>query len=708
MALGRLKNKEGLWTRIRKLALTDVGALVRKLGPEDLEAMERTLIEADFGVPATLDLVQALEDDWRRGKIKSVEDLRGTLVTRIESLLGSDTPGESMAWYQQAFNAATRTSKQLEPIILIDAAAEMLIADQYRLADGTIGTLLAGDPSGADGWYLRILLSRRTGDKDGAKTAIDDATTALLEKVYGVHRSFAGSDPPSTQPAGELLARLGDVMDDAKKLKELNKQELVAQEAAALTDLAWLQIYFAEKPAEAKPLIDALRTLLPADNVTIPRLEGWAALVANKPDDARVKLSAIAERDPLAMMGLIRLDAKSADPNNPEARDQYQLQARGLVNKNASGLLGAMIQDGLRDYGGKLVPGKDADAVRERIAAFPKDWLTIIDKPQSFYTIRAEADKVSHSFAEPMMGKVSIQNISEYDLSIGDDGVIHPDLWFDVSIKGISSAQRSGIVFDRISKAKVLHKGQTVTMPVRLDAGELAQSLLNTPMYAMLLYFSVYTNPTSAARGSVLPGAAGYRVQLKRVVDRSATPIASPQQQQKVFDTLAGGTPKEKIRLISLLQHYIMLLSDDKAGKQAQAKAREFQEEIRTMSGDSSPAISAWARSVGLLLNPPDRRLALLKQQAADTYVPARALAVLISREKDVLPVNDAMAFVAEIKKNDPDPLVRDLADAVVDDLAHPTTQPTTEPSLGDALAAPASPGAADGSAAPTTLPSPP
>jgi len=98
MALGRLKNKEGLWTRIRKLALTDVGALVRKLGPEDLEAMERTLIEADFGVPATLDLVQALEDDWRRGKIKSVEDLRGTLVTRIESLLGSDTPGESMAW----------------------------------------------------------------------------------------------------------------------------------------------------------------------------------------------------------------------------------------------------------------------------------------------------------------------------------------------------------------------------------------------------------------------------------------------------------------------------------------------------------------------------------------------------------------------------------------------------------------------------------
>lgn len=94
MALGRLKNKEGLWTRIKKLALTDVGALVRKLGPEDLETLERTLIEADFGVPATLDLVQSLEDDWRRGKIKNVDDLRAALLSRIEALLGSDASPE--------------------------------------------------------------------------------------------------------------------------------------------------------------------------------------------------------------------------------------------------------------------------------------------------------------------------------------------------------------------------------------------------------------------------------------------------------------------------------------------------------------------------------------------------------------------------------------------------------------------------------------
>jgi signal recognition particle GTPase len=56
----------GLWARLKRVALTDVGALVRGMNAADLEALERALIEADFGVPATLELVQAVEDEVRR------------------------------------------------------------------------------------------------------------------------------------------------------------------------------------------------------------------------------------------------------------------------------------------------------------------------------------------------------------------------------------------------------------------------------------------------------------------------------------------------------------------------------------------------------------------------------------------------------------------------------------------------------------------
>lgn len=93
MAGTKLSNTRlGLWGRIKRLALTDVGALVRGLKADDLEALEQVLIEADFGVPATLALVEALEADIRRGTLKTSDDVRSALTQRLEGLL-ADTDG---------------------------------------------------------------------------------------------------------------------------------------------------------------------------------------------------------------------------------------------------------------------------------------------------------------------------------------------------------------------------------------------------------------------------------------------------------------------------------------------------------------------------------------------------------------------------------------------------------------------------------------
>lgn len=88
------REKKNLWSRIKEIALTDVGALMRGLNAGDLENMERVLIEADFGVAATIELTQALEDEVRRGKLKTEADLRRALQQRLTTLLtGSEEPG---------------------------------------------------------------------------------------------------------------------------------------------------------------------------------------------------------------------------------------------------------------------------------------------------------------------------------------------------------------------------------------------------------------------------------------------------------------------------------------------------------------------------------------------------------------------------------------------------------------------------------------
>jgi fused signal recognition particle receptor len=79
--------KLSLWQRVKRIALTDVGALVRGMNAADLEALERTLIEADFGVQATVDLVQTVEDEVRRGRLKTEDDLKRAVTGRLAEIL---------------------------------------------------------------------------------------------------------------------------------------------------------------------------------------------------------------------------------------------------------------------------------------------------------------------------------------------------------------------------------------------------------------------------------------------------------------------------------------------------------------------------------------------------------------------------------------------------------------------------------------------
>src|SRR4051812_42551881 len=83
-------DKQSVWSRIKRIALTDVGALMRGLNADDLENMERVLIEADFGVTATVELTETLEDEVRRGKLKTEADLKRSLQQRLTEMLRAD------------------------------------------------------------------------------------------------------------------------------------------------------------------------------------------------------------------------------------------------------------------------------------------------------------------------------------------------------------------------------------------------------------------------------------------------------------------------------------------------------------------------------------------------------------------------------------------------------------------------------------------
>lgn len=90
----RSEKKKTLWQRAVDLALTDVRVLAGGMDEETLESLEERLLAADFGVQATLRLVDHVEELARRGKIRRGVELREALQDEIREILAASADPE--------------------------------------------------------------------------------------------------------------------------------------------------------------------------------------------------------------------------------------------------------------------------------------------------------------------------------------------------------------------------------------------------------------------------------------------------------------------------------------------------------------------------------------------------------------------------------------------------------------------------------------
>ena len=81
------EKKKGLWRRAVDLALTDVRVAVGGVDHESLESLEERLLTADFGVDATMRLVDHVAALARRGKVSGGSELRRALRDEIARIL---------------------------------------------------------------------------------------------------------------------------------------------------------------------------------------------------------------------------------------------------------------------------------------------------------------------------------------------------------------------------------------------------------------------------------------------------------------------------------------------------------------------------------------------------------------------------------------------------------------------------------------------
>lgn len=217
---GRILRRSGdvparsLWTKIKDVALTDVGALARAGSIQgSLEHLEEILLEADFGVPTAMRLVAEIESQARRGFIKTQDEFLNALRNAIEQSLSS---GNSDPRILQAdspptvvlvigVNGAGKTT-------FIGKFSDLLRRNKMSVLVGAADTFRAGAID-----QLRAWSTRSGSDFVGGNPGTDPASVAFDAVDAGISR---GKDVVVVDTAGRLHTS-GSLMDEMKKINRV-------------------------------------------------------------------------------------------------------------------------------------------------------------------------------------------------------------------------------------------------------------------------------------------------------------------------------------------------------------------------------------------------------------------------------------------------------------------------------------------------------
>ena len=211
--------KRTLWARIKDVALMDVAVIARG-GVRDgsLERLEALLLEADFGVPVTLRLVEEVGRRAQKGEVRSDAEFIEALRAGVEDALrsGNSAPGLTLApdgptvILVVGVNGAGKTT-------FIGKLAQRFRDEGRRVLVGAGDTFRAGAID-----QLRVWADRAGADFVGANAGADPAAVAFQSIDAGMAR---GADVVIIDTAGRLHTSAG-LMEELKKVVRVTAKRL--------------------------------------------------------------------------------------------------------------------------------------------------------------------------------------------------------------------------------------------------------------------------------------------------------------------------------------------------------------------------------------------------------------------------------------------------------------------------------------------------
>lgn len=701
--LSDLADNQKLGPEVRAQLATEAATLLAQKSPELAAAMATKAVKL-YPLPRDTQLyyyyvgrnAQLPEQVAALLAVLKADPAQVEYLRELANLLAENGLAEqSLQWYELVASVVNASYAPPPPgyhNFEVDYAAEWAIAGHLQSADTLAGAMINRQPLDADAWLLKLTVARAGSDQTFNQT-LDLARTAFVRRWNRMHgevlSGHASTEPIVRDPSGgeDRVADKIEPLDPAPVLARVQQPGREGEKSAVVSvasDLAWFELYFDHNADAAGKWIQVLRPLLPADAPTLLRLEGWKALVAGDRQQARQILGKIQDRDPLAALGLIVADREDKKPADPT-------RIQKLLDQNRVGLAAAMLWTYFKNDGVQPTSRPSAAAVEAELRAFPVALLSVLEPRQAgrVYTVRAEPLQTSYDFATPVLARVSIQNVGNVDVTVGPDSLLHSDLWFNARTLGADGRELTGVAVDRLQGAIVLPPHHEVSQVVRLDEGPLRELLENSPGAPLTMVdCSVVTNPIAGLnrvthKEVAVSGPGGTAISFYRTFAYAGVPLTLPSGQHTLEDWLTSGSPVQKIHAADLLAAYLRLARESNADEATKKLATGLPVDLNKLRHDSVPMVSCWASyvSAGMATSPQEGQK-IAAEMASSPQWSARLLSLLAGGAR---PASERKQ-VAQRLANDPDPIVKSAAEAMLEwaeempEQTPQTTQPATRP----------------------------
>jgi hypothetical protein len=706
--LGSLLDREGIPPEVKSHVATEAARLLLNRSEKDASAMVDRAVKF-YPMPEAIVLQYQLlpKDATKLEKLKALLAIvrvdpvqSASLQAAAELLSHAGLAPEARPFFAAAVDGIRRQGGAPSHTLLLDYVADLYLAGYDKLAGSWADSVLAGQPDDVDFQFFQLTRLKKVG-LDGAAPddALSKARDALASRWVIVNNRILGiADqpegggepvmPPDPQPAANKLA-------DAQPKTPADQQQtqqLKDAFSSAMDDMAWLELYYADKPDAAKQWIDALKIVAPKDNMALERLEGWYDLQTQKPQEAARHFQAF-PNDVLSELGLIQVAKLEGTPKTLKQASDLEQK---LMSAHYGGLMDTIIHQAMPETAAaapddlpapvappgtpapttgpatrpSTIMSADAEAMRDALKNFPADVLGFTSEPQKFYSVHLTPMSAKYRYAQPMLAMVTVHNVGEVDLPINAIGPIQPMVVYEADAMQ-SNTGGPARAFDELTGRLVLRPGEELDQVVRLDQGPLGVFLQSAISPGLILVSGqAYTNPV-IGKNMVAAGSGGQRAGTDQLLGRQVPDLMDSNARHQFYMELQNGSPDVRIESLDLLAATSRWLHRHPEDAQSQRLSAEFVTVLDHYSADPVAYVADWAKYRAATVNRPDAEK-LVRGLMKDKDWLARLLSLMAMRYE---PFAIRRQMTATMTK-DSDATVKELAAATLARLSAPATQP--------------------------------